>query len=991
MKKFPLTDGKPWFFTVYAQILGAFFALTVIILALVHLATIVGIPYTPFKGSYFHQKQQALRRLKLIADLKKEQLVSLVNERKGDTQVLAQNRAVSSAVEVLTQSIRSFSSRGGSSGALGVQLQGVKEYTSVARELMLLKNVYNIYKKINIIDTTSGIIVVSTDSEATGQKTALVSPEILRGVTALTVRSVSEQGWNYLVIMNPIVVDASIPAPAVIAAYVDLEKVIASTLYKGEWLGPRGEALLVDEQSYIVASRPARKADADGDPKMSKTAALARQSGEEFVESTDYRGERTLATYRPIDFGSRVSWGLVVKTDESDVFGPMRRQTMYSVVVGLLGLLIAAVLMSLLARRISTPIGQLAHAAASFREGDLSARAPAPRDDEVGRLAAVFNSMLDKVRYWHRDLNEQVSLKTQELEQLNADLRHEVVRRSQAQDKLTSTNNTLATLNACNDALLHATDQRALYKDVCRIIVENSGYRLAWIGLFQGRDKAALQPAAKWGEDNGDSRAMSGAADARQSILDAMAMKTPIVFDDNADHPPVPFDRFDMAADGLFTGAALPLVSDHDTFGVLTINTDTPNSFTPDELTMLMRLAENVSYGVTFLRSRQDLMESEEKYRYFVEHANSIIMRWDTKGRITYLNEFGQEYFGYEEAELLGKSTIGAIIPQVQSDGRDLASMVADVLAHPDHYAKNEHENITRDGSRVWVSWTNKPILDAKGNVVEILSVGNDISERKLFEEEREHLITELESKNAELERFTYTVSHDLKSPLITIKSFLGFVEQDALQGKMDRLRGDLKRIGAAADKMADLLDELLELSRIGRLNNPPTTVDFNKLTADTLELLSGGILAKGTEIHVQPDMPPVYADKARLLQVVQNLIENALKFMGDQPNPTITVGAVEQARETRFFVKDNGVGIDPAYHEKIFGLFDKLDQSTPGYGTGLALVRRIIAVHGGHIWVESQGAGKGSTFFFTLPEQMPTLKENNHSPYAEPSQLHEQ
>lgn len=108
MKKLLFTDGKPWFFTVYAQILGAFFALTVIILALVHLATIVGIPYTPFRGSYFHQKEQALRSLKLIADLKKEQLTSLINERKGDTQVLAQNRSISSAVEVLTQRAGSF-------------------------------------------------------------------------------------------------------------------------------------------------------------------------------------------------------------------------------------------------------------------------------------------------------------------------------------------------------------------------------------------------------------------------------------------------------------------------------------------------------------------------------------------------------------------------------------------------------------------------------------------------------------------------------------------------------------------------------------------------------------------------------------------------------------------------------------------------------------------------------------------------------------------
>jgi signal transduction histidine kinase len=233
----------------------------------------------------------------------------------------------------------------------------------------------------------------------------------------------------------------------------------------------------------------------------------------------------------------------------------------------------------------------------------------------------------------------------------------------------------------------------------------------------------------------------------------------------------------------------------------------------------------------------------------------------------------------------------------------------------------------------------------------------------------RQKLIEELESKNAELERFTYTVSHDLRSPLVTIKGFLGFMERSARQGNMEGFRKDMQRVGSATDRMDNLLKDLLELSRIGRLINKPEKISFEDLAHEALEIVHGRIQQRGITVQIQPGLPAVYGDRTRLMEVLQNLLDNAAKYAGGQKNPIINIGmnGYDGSNNPIFFIRDNGMGIDPQYHERIFGMFDKLDPASEGTGIGLALVKRIIEFHGGRLWVESE-AGKGSTFFFTMP-----------------------
>jgi len=247
------------------------------------------------------------------------------------------------------------------------------------------------------------------------------------------------------------------------------------------------------------------------------------------------------------------------------------------------------------------------------------------------------------------------------------------------------------------------------------------------------------------------------------------------------------------------------------------------------------------------------------------------------------------------------------------------------------------------------------------------LELEQEIGERKQAESMQQMLIAELEAKNAELERFAYTVSHDLKSPLITIGGFVGFLEKDVLTGDLERMHADLAHIHDAVAKMERLLSELLELSRIGQRRPAPVAVPFAEIAGEAVTLVQGRIAACNAQVDIAPDLPIVYGDRARLVEVIQNLVDNACKFMGEQPQPRVEIGARQEQGEVVFFVRDNGVGVEPRYQDRIFELFEKLDPQSEGAGVGLALVKRIVEMHGGKIWVESAGSGQGCTFCFTL------------------------
>ncbi len=249
----------------------------------------------------------------------------------------------------------------------------------------------------------------------------------------------------------------------------------------------------------------------------------------------------------------------------------------------------------------------------------------------------------------------------------------------------------------------------------------------------------------------------------------------------------------------------------------------------------------------------------------------------------------------------------------------------------------------------------------------------NEIHERKVLETERISMINTLNQKNEELERFVYTVSHDLRSPLITIKGFSGFLKQDVANNNHERALKDIERIEFSAEKMSQLIDDLLEVSRAGRVMRAFTTVNIEKTIQDVLNIMQIHISNHKGQIVTDTPLPEVYGDIQKIRQLYQNLIENAIKYAKKDEIPQIHLGYDQQ--KGAFYVSDNGIGIPEEYKDKIFDVFKKVSGESKGSGIGLSIVKRITEIHHGHIWIESKPE-IGTTFFFTLDTNIPDQKE---------------
>ena len=368
-------------------------------------------------------------------------------------------------------------------------------------------------------------------------------------------------------------------------------------------------------------------------------------------------------------------------------------------------------------------------------------------------------------------------------------------------------------------------------------------------------------------------------------------------------------------------------------------------------------------------RSEVALNESEERFRLMVEGVRDYsIFMLDPQGYVATWNTGAELMKGYRADEIIGKYFSCFYMPEDINAGKPQHEL--EIAASGERY-EEEGWRLRRDGSRFWANVVITALHDVTGQLRGFVKVTRDITERKQAEKDREDKLL-LEARNAELDRFAYTVSHDLRSPLTTITGFLKFLQSDIAKDNKDRIQQDVKRIEAAVRTLRGRLDKVLELSRAGLAAYEPETISLDKLVAEILELMSGPLEAHGVYIIVQPDLPNVLGDKTRLGQLMQNLVENAIKYRNPQTQPEIEIGytGMDDRGYVTLFVRDNGIGIPKENQGNIFELFNKVNANSEGSGIGLALVKRIIDVHGGRIWLESE-TGTGSTFFFTLPSKL--------------------
>ena len=367
-----------------------------------------------------------------------------------------------------------------------------------------------------------------------------------------------------------------------------------------------------------------------------------------------------------------------------------------------------------------------------------------------------------------------------------------------------------------------------------------------------------------------------------------------------------------------------------------------------------MMLAQNVTERY---RAGLAVAQRERQFRTLTEHLPDAVARLDREHRYAYVNPVFEASTGLAPAAVLGKTNAEIGMPP------EKAARWATELQRvfdTNEPACIEDEFVGPEGPRSWEARL-VPERAESGAIDTVLLISRDVTEQLAHEQE-------LRDKNEELSRFTYTVSHDLKSPLVTIQSFLGFLVEDAKRGDAERVTKDVSYIKTAADRMSALLTDLLQLSRVGRKQNAPERIALSRVLDEALSMVAGRIATQKPTLVLTQQPVTLSGDRLRLVEVFQNLLDNAVKFSATVPSARVEVLAEQVEGEIVLRVRDNGVGIDARHQHKLFGLFEKLHPDMEGTGIGLALVKRVIDVHGGRIWVESAGPGQGTTVSFTLP-----------------------
>jgi PAS domain S-box-containing protein len=382
-------------------------------------------------------------------------------------------------------------------------------------------------------------------------------------------------------------------------------------------------------------------------------------------------------------------------------------------------------------------------------------------------------------------------------------------------------------------------------------------------------------------------------------------------------------------------------------------------------ISTILALALFVSYRLRITTS--ELARSEERYRHLAENASDMIIEQTIpQGTYEYVSPAAERLTGYKPSDFYATPFLfeKILIPEYKEQYRVQWQNTLEGKTPQ----TSEFSIIHKSGEQRWLSQRNSLILK-NGTLVAVEGILTDVTAQKKAALEREMLIRELEIKNRDLERFTYIISHELKTPLITIKGFLGYLEDEAFKGDFSGLHQDILRILGATETMSHLLNDLAVLNRIGHNTTEKRNVRIKDIVQKCIGYFSRQIKEKSIRVIVSANLPEVKAYPGELFELYKNLLDNSIKFIDSHKSPVIEIGIKEVNKEQVLFVKDNGKGFESKYSDRIFGLFNKLDAGTAGTGAGLTMAKKIVEHHGGWIKAESAGPGKGTEISFTIPQ----------------------
>jgi PAS domain S-box-containing protein len=594
-----------------------------------------------------------------------------------------------------------------------------------------------------------------------------------------------------------------------------------------------------------------------------------------------------------------------------------------NILLSLFGLLIIGIFnIIFLLKVIIFPIKKLEVGMEKVSAGDLDHKVITDSEDEIGQLTHLFNKMTGDLKI----LVEKEQKKTEEVALLNQNLKKEITERKKVEEALR----------------------------------ESQGY-------LENLFSYANAPIIVWGSDfvitrfNHAFEELTGI-----SAEEAIGKHLEILFPEESCETSMAMINKTLSGER-WEVVEIPIRRKSGEVRIVLWNS--ANVFGQDGNTIIATIAQGMD--ITERKKMEDsLKASENKYRVLVENLPQRVFFKGKDSVYVSCNENYARDLKINPDEITGKTDYDfypqGLAEKYRADDKRIMES-----------GKREEieEKYIRDGQEFIVFTVKTPVRDQNGNIAGIFGIFWDITERKKIEEQIRNYSIELEKSNKELDDFTYIISHDLKEPLRSIDAFSGFVLDD-YKDKLDAEgKNYLERIRVNAIKMQELIEDLLDITRIERKRNPFEEIETGELVKEVKLRLEYAIKEKNVELIVSDSLPRIFCDRVRLTEVFANLVSNAIKF-NDKPKPVIEIGCSEKDGFYEFYVKDNGPGIEEQYFEKIFEIFQRLGhrEETEGTGAGLTIARKIVQMHKGKVWVESK-VGEGATFYFTIPVKAESIQ----------------
>ncbi|MCD6295891.1 MAG: GAF domain-containing protein, partial [Deltaproteobacteria bacterium] len=595
-----------------------------------------------------------------------------------------------------------------------------------------------------------------------------------------------------------------------------------------------------------------------------------------------------------------------------------------------------------------------------------------------------------------------------------------IILRKQAEQALQKVNRALKTLSDCNQALIRATEEMDLMNEVCRIIVQVGGYRLAWVGFAEQDEKKTVRPVAHVGDEDGylDTVNITWADTEQGRGPTGTAIRTgKVTITKNILKDPeyTPWHS-DATKRGYKSSIALPIIAEDLTLGALNVYSAEPDAFAAEEVKLLTELADDMAHGIVALRTQtereraQEALKELQRYtRGLIEASLDALVTISAEGKITDVNHAMELFTGLSRNEMIGTGFSNYCTdPELARKGYQ--------QVFRDGYIRDYPLEIKHHGGKITPVLYNASVYnDTQGRVSGVFAAARDVTERNRAEKEKislEAAVQAAEMANRAKSDFLASMSHELRTPLNAI---IGFSEvlRDQYFGRLNEKQAEYATdILDSGKHLLSLINDILDLSKVeaGKMEIELSRVNIRDLLGNSMIMVKEKAHKHGINLDVDisngiKDLV-IRADERKLKQVMFNLLSNAVKFTPEGGNVHVSARIVDcrsaagqlekggksdrgsllftgQSQCIEVSVADTGIGIEPGQQARIFEEFYQVQggrtDKTPGTGLGLPLTKQLIEMQGGAIWVESEGEGKGARFCFLLPTEPGHLGGNAH------------